>query len=81
MNNELLIAKGKLADLERQYKTCEMKAESMLIQLRELLNPYSEFLELELEKALLMVKEFRDLQLKGREISNQIHRIKETYNL
>ncbi|MEJ5352447.1 MAG: hypothetical protein WHS65_12735 [Melioribacteraceae bacterium] len=81
MNNELLIAKGKLSDLQQQYEQMEMKAESMLIQLRELLNPFSEFLDLELDKILLMVKEFRDLQLKAREISNQIIKIKETYNL
>ncbi len=81
MNNELLIAKGKLADFEQQYKNYEMKAELMLIQLRELLNPYSDFLNLELDRALLMVKEFRELQLKAREIFNQIYKIKRIYNL
>lgn len=81
MSNELLIAKGKLSDLKQQYDTYEMKAEAMLIQLRELLNPYADFLDLELEKVLIMVKDFREIQLKAREISNQIIKIKEIYNL
>jgi len=81
MSNELLIAKGKLSDLKQQYDTYEMKAEAMLIQLRELLNPYADFLDLELEKVLVMVKDFREIQLKAREISNQIIKIKEIYNI
>jgi hypothetical protein len=81
MSNELLIAKGKLSDLKQQYDTYEMKAEAMLIQLRELLNPYADFLDLELEKVLIMVKDFREIQVKAREISKQIIKIKEIYNL
>lgn len=81
MSNELLIAKGKLSDLKQQYHTYEIKAEAMLIQLRELLNPYADFLDLELEKVLIMVKDFREIQLKAREISNQIIKIEEMYNL
>lgn len=80
-SNELLIAKGRLAELNERYKEFEMKAESLLIQLRELLNPFSEFLDIDLEKALLLTKEFRSLQLNARECLAQIDRIKETYNL
>lgn len=81
MNNELLIAKGRLSQLNEQYKEFNMKAESLLIQLRELLNPYSEFLELDLEKVLLLAKEFRLLQLNARDCQQMIHKIKTTYNL
>lgn len=81
MNNELLLAKGKLADLEEQFNEFEMKAESLLIQIRELLNPFSEFLDLDINKILILVKEFRSLQLNARECSNMINRIKSTYNL
>lgn len=80
-SNELLIAKGRLAELNERYKEFEMKAESLLIQLREILNPFSEFLDIDLEKALLLAKEFRSLQLNARECLAQIDRIKETYNL
>jgi hypothetical protein len=80
-SNELLIAKGRLAELNERYKEFEMKAESLLIQLREILNPFSEFLNIDLEQALLLTKEFRSLQLNARECQVQIDRIKETYNL
>lgn len=79
--SELLIAKGKIADLENQYKQYEMKADSLLIQIRELLNPVYDFMDLELEKTLILVKEFRDLQLKARNCLDQIAKIKNTYNL
>ncbi|AFH47801.1 Hypothetical protein IALB_0087 [Ignavibacterium album JCM 16511] len=80
-NNELLIAKGRLSELNERYKEFEMKAESLLIQLREILNPLSDFLELDLERVLMMAKEFRVLQLNARECLFQIDRLKETYNL
>ena len=80
-SNELLIAKGRLAEQEERCGQIEMKAESLLIQLREILNPYSKFIDLELEKALLLVKEFRELQLKARDSYNQINQIKQNYNL
>lgn len=80
-SNELLIAKGKLAELETQYQNFELKAESLLIQIRELLNPFSEFVDLELDRVLLMAQEFRDLQLKARYCLQSISKIKDTYNL
>lgn len=80
-SNELLLAKGRLAELQERYNEFEMKAESLLIQLRELLNPFSEFLNLDLDRALLLVKEFRTLQLNARECLEMIDRIKSTYNL
>ena len=80
-NNELLLAKGRLAELHERYSEFEMKAESLLIQLRELLNPLSEFLNLDLERVLLLAREFRSLQLNARECQAMIDKIKETYNL
>jgi hypothetical protein len=80
-SNELLLARGKIAELENHYKEFEMKAESLLIQLREILNPFSEFLDMDIERALVLVKEFRTLQLNARECQAMICKIKETYNL
>lgn len=79
--NELLVAKGRITELEEQYKQYELKANALMIQIRELLNPIYEFLDLQLDVILLLVKEFRDLQLKARECLEQIDRIKKTYNL
>ncbi len=81
MSGELLKAKGRLADLERQYDTINRKADAYLIQIRELLDPFSEFLDLELETTFIMVKDFRDLQIQARDISKKISKIKEDWGL
>jgi|GEM_PF-1646069 len=81
MNNEILIMKGRLADLEKQEGEIQMKAESYLIQIRELLDPYAEFLDLELTKAFLLVKDFRELQIEAREINTKIKQLKENLGL
>ena len=81
MSGELLKAKGRLADLEKQLETINRKAEAFLIQIRELLDPYAEFLDLELEKAFIMVKDFRDLQIQAREVSTKIAKIKNDWGL
>lgn len=81
MSGELLKAKGRLADLEKQYDTINRKAEAYLIQIRELLDPFSEFLDLELETTFIMVKDFRDLQIQARDILKKISKIKEDWGL
>lgn len=80
-NTELLTAKGRLAELNERFKELEMKAESLLIQIRELLNPLSEFLDIDLDRVLTLAKEFRLLQLNARECLTLIDKIKQTYNL
>jgi hypothetical protein len=80
-SNEFYIAKGQLAELEREYKDINRRCESLLIQIREELNPIKELFDFDLEKVLDLVKEFRRLQLEARDIQNKIYKIKETYNL
>jgi len=79
--NETYIAKGKLAELQKSYELIEMKADALLIQIRELLNPTVEFLDFNLDLAIELVKEFRSLQLQARNIQEKINTIKENYNL
>jgi len=79
--NELYIAKGKLADLQKSYELIEKRADALLIQIREQLNPISDLLEFDIDLILEMVKEFRLLQLQAREINDKINIIKENYNL
>jgi uncharacterized coiled-coil DUF342 family protein len=80
-SNEFYIAKGQLAELEREYKDINRRCESLLIQIREELNPIKELFDFDLEKVLELVKEFRRLQLEARDIQTKIDKIKETYNL
>jgi len=81
MNNELLIAKGRLADTEKQLEEANLKADNYMILIRELLDTYAKFEELELDKVISIAKEFRDLQLRVRELTNLKLRIKSDFNL
>jgi acetyl-CoA carboxylase carboxyltransferase component len=81
MNNELLIAKGRLADTEKQLEEANLKADNYMILIRELLDPYAKFEELELDKVIAIAKEFRDLQLRVRELTHLRLRIKSDFNL
>jgi hypothetical protein len=80
-SNEFYIAKGQLAELEREYKDINRRCESLLIQIREELNPIKELFDFDLEKVLDLVKEFRRLQLEARDIQTKIEKIKMIYNL
>lgn len=79
--NELLLAKGRLTELQETFNHYERKANALMIQIRELLNSSYEFMDLDLETVFLLVKEFRELQLNARECLSHIERIKQTYNL
>lgn len=79
MNNETYLAKGKLAALVQEYEQLEMQAEAYMTICRELLDPYKEFLDLDLEKTFNMVHKFRELQLKAREKKEMIDKIKSDY--
>lgn len=80
-SNEVYIAKGNLAELNKRYSEIELRADSLLIQIRELLNPINEFLDYNLDLALALVKDFRALQIEARQIQHKIMKIKDSYNL
>jgi len=79
--SELLMAKGKLAETKKQLSEIEVRAESLFVQIRELLSPYKEFLSIETEKILLLIKEFRKLQIEARTCGETIAKIEDNYNL
>ena len=81
MSNEFLMAKGRLADCRNQIQNAELRAESYMISLRELLDPYRDFCSLELEKVLMLAKDFRDLQLRTRELLSLQEKIKDDFGL
>jgi len=81
MNSEMLIAKGRISDLRAQRDELETKADSYLIMIREILDPYSGIDKLELNRALTLLKDFRDLQLKWRETDALIKKIESDLGL
>lgn len=81
MNSEMLIAKGRISDLRAQRDELETKADSYLIMIREILDPYSGIDKLELNRALTLLKDFRELQLKWRETDALIKKIESDLGL
>lgn len=81
MSNELLMAKGRLADMEKQIEECELKAENYMITIRELLDPYKNFCDLQLDTVLLLTQDFRALQLRARELKVLREKLKDNFNL
>lgn len=79
MKNETYIAKGRLAALEQEYEQLELQADAYMMICRELLDPYKDFLELDLEKAMAMIANFRQTQLAAIEIKEVINKIKSDY--
>jgi len=77
MNNERLIFKGQLAELQQRYDQIELKAENLFILIREKLNPIVEFEQIETDNLLTMIQEFRALQLEARDIDKKITTLKE----
>ncbi len=80
MNNEILIAKGRIAALEQEYDQLEMEADAFMTICRELLDPYKDFLELDLEKAMAMIAKFREAQLAAISKKEMINKIKSDYS-
>lgn len=81
MNNEILRLKGMLSDVKHQLEECELKAESFLIQVRETLDPYTEFENLELEKARLLLNDFQELQKKFKELLTRKNKLEKDLGL
>lgn len=79
MNNEILIMKGRIAALEQEYDQLEMQADAYMTICRELLDPYKDFLELDLEKAMAMIAKFREAQLAAINKKEMINKIKSDY--
>lgn len=79
MNNEAYVAKGRIAALEQEYDQLEMQAEAYMTICRELLDPYKDFLELDLDKAMAMIAKFREAQLAAIDKKEKIDKIKSDY--
>jgi hypothetical protein len=80
MNDERLKMKGRLADLQKQIRDTEKRAETFFIMIREILDPLKEFLDLDLERAQLLISDFRALQLKCRELRDEAAKVDNLLN-
>lgn len=76
MSNELAVLKSKLADNERQLRELTIIADNLIINVRESLNVYVDFLELPLEGTLQDMKELHSTWQKAKKIKALITKMK-----
>lgn len=75
MKNEILIAKASLSALKNQLEEVTAKADALIISIREKLNPYDEFLDLDVESASILMKELNNYQHQAKEFKRKIDKI------
>ena len=76
MNLERAALKGLLADKKKKLEEIQIRAEGLVISIRQLINPYVDFLELErLDLAAMQAQELKDLQAEAKALALEIERM------
>ncbi|GAB4327315.1 MAG: hypothetical protein Kow0037_00770 [Calditrichia bacterium] len=78
MNPEILQLKGQLADLKKKYGNMDIEASGLIIQLRTLLNPYTEDVtELNAEQIRFSAKRLADIIRQMQALKPKINQLQE----
>lgn len=79
--NEVLLLKARLADKKKILEEMSRRADSYIIVLRDIFDPYIEdFTAIDTERAIVIVNDFNRLCTEGREIKAQIARMERDLN-
>ncbi len=79
--NERLLLKARLADKKKALEEMQLKADSYIIVLRDIFDPYTEdFTTIDAERGEVIAKDFNRLCAEGREIKAQIARMEKDLN-
>ena len=79
--NEVLLLKARLAEKQKSLKEMERRADSYIIILRDIIDPYVEdFTTLNLDRAMTAMKDFSRLWSEAKELKAQIARMEEDLN-
>ena len=78
MNLERAAMKGMLAEKKKRLNEIQIRAEGLVISIRQLVNPYVGLLELErLDLAAMQAQELKELQDEARTLADEIARLEE----
>ncbi len=79
--NEILLLKARLAEKKKALEEMQLKADSYIIVLRDIFDPYTEdFTGMDIERAVVIVNDFNRLCAEGRELKAQITRMEKDLN-
>ena len=79
LQNEILLNKARLAEMKKRFQDMEDRAESYITIIREIIDPYGgEFTELDMDKAIVMVVDFRILWVEARKLKGEIAKLEKS---
>lgn len=78
---EVLLLKARLADKKKTLEEMNRRADSYIIVLRDIFDPYTEdFTAIDTERAVVIVNDFNRLCAEGRELKAQVARMEKDLN-
>ena len=79
--NEILLLKARLAEKKKALEEMQLKADSYIIVLRDIFDPYIEdFTTIDAERGEVIAKDFKHLCAKGKELKAQIAKMEKDLN-
>jgi len=80
--DEMLLLKARLADKKKSFKEMKRRADSYVIVIRDIVDPYTEdFTTMDLDRAMTAMRDFARLWNEAKDLKSQIARIEKDLNL
>ena len=77
IGKEMMLLKARIADAKKRREDMVHRADSYIIILRDLIDPYSEdFTTLDIDKAVVIINDFSRLQKEAKHLDEEISRMK-----
>ncbi len=81
LGKDILLIKARIADKKKQREENTRRADSYIIILRDIFDPYSDdFTKMDLERAAVIVNDFNRLQKETMDLDAQIARMERDLN-
>ncbi len=81
MGKEILLIKARLADKKRMLEEMKMRADSYIILLRDIIDPYTEdFTSMDMDRAMITMRDFTRLWNEAKDLKAQIARLERDLN-
>ncbi|MEW6115372.1 MAG: hypothetical protein AB1553_00525 [Nitrospirota bacterium] len=81
LGKDILICKARLTDKKKQLEEMTMRADSYIIILRDIFDPYTEdFTQLDIDRAVVIINDFNRLWTEAKELKAQIARMEKDLN-
>ena len=81
IGKEILLLKARLAEKKKRLDDIELRADSYMIILRDIIDPYGgDFTGFDMDRALVIMNDFHSLWKEAKELKAEIARIEKDLN-